>query len=90
MRLPRPRFTVRRLMIAVAIVAVGLWGWSFGVRSYRDFLTYLQLQNNRPIALDLWLGRARGSRRTNPTTRAGPVKRGEIGMWQKTINLPLP
>ena len=30
MRLPRPRFTVRRLMIAVAIVAIflGVWLWA--------------------------------------------------------------
>ena len=30
MRLPRPRFTVRRLMIAIAIVAVflGVWLWA--------------------------------------------------------------
>jgi hypothetical protein len=44
-------------MIAVAIVAVGLWGWSFGVKGYRDFLTYRHLQWHRPIALDLWHGR---------------------------------
>jgi hypothetical protein len=57
MRMPHARFTVRRLMVAVAIVAVGLWGWSCGVKSYRDFLTYRHLLGHRPIALDLWRGR---------------------------------
>jgi hypothetical protein len=40
MRLPRPRFTVRRLMIAVAIVAIflGVWLWAERRRARLDAL----------------------------------------------------
>ncbi len=29
MRMPRPRFTLRRLMIAVAVAALGMWFWTY-------------------------------------------------------------
>ena len=34
MRLPRVRFTVRRMIVAVAVVALLIWGAMMGVRSY--------------------------------------------------------
>jgi hypothetical protein len=46
MKLTRPKFTVKRLMIAVGLVAVLLWGAMMGVRSYvywrlaRDYGSY--------------------------------------------------
>jgi hypothetical protein len=41
MRLTRVRFTVRRLMIAVAVVAIGLQG----IQTYRNYLFYKQASN---------------------------------------------
>ena len=56
MRLPRVRFTVRRMMIAVAVVAGCLWGRSFAIEQYRYLQIYRQLRG-QPVALDLWHGR---------------------------------
>jgi hypothetical protein len=40
MKMPRVRFTVRRLMIAVAVVAVLLFGGMQGRRVYRNYRLY--------------------------------------------------
>jgi len=42
MSLPRPRFTVRRLMIAVAIVAMVLGVWMWYERHFKPWWTYQQ------------------------------------------------
>ncbi len=56
MRLPRVRFTVRRMMVAVAVVAGCLWGRSFAIEQYGYFRIYRQLPR-QPVNLDLWHGR---------------------------------
>jgi uncharacterized protein YdcH (DUF465 family) len=40
MRLPRVRFTVRRLMIVVAVVAIGVHSVRFARKSYRNYHAY--------------------------------------------------
>jgi hypothetical protein len=57
MKLPCLRFTTRRLMFAVAVVAVGLWLPSFVTAKYHDYLIFRHLHTYPPVALDLWYGR---------------------------------
>src|SRR5262249_32847248 len=54
---PRVRFTVRRMMAAMVVVAVGLCVPSWARTAYRNYLISQQLRHYPPVALDLWHGR---------------------------------
>jgi hypothetical protein len=84
MKFPRVRFTVRRIIVALAVVAVGPWLPSFATASYRNYVILRQLHRHPPVALDLWHGRVapgddveRVVTRTLPhcVTRRGPFVR---------------
>jgi hypothetical protein len=51
MRLPRPRFTVRRMMVAVAVVALVLGAVALGVRSreFRNRARYHEVMAASPL-----------------------------------------
>jgi hypothetical protein len=73
MRLPRVRFTVRRLMVAVAIVALCLPAWSFWARRDERYLEFaIKAMKHNTLAEAYETGRPLGSLRER--ARVNPCK----------------
>jgi hypothetical protein len=62
MKLPRVRFTVRRMMVAVALVALCLAAWSYWDRRDERFLEFaVKAMTHTTLARDYETGRPFGS-----------------------------